>query len=88
MSKLPLAPTVLSTKAPKHYGTSCMSAWDPIRDRGFAKVKDPYDDTEKCEIMQWFIYMVCCLISPITYSHQALLDISINSRECWVPNKL
>ncbi|KEZ46799.1 hypothetical protein SAPIO_CDS0097 [Scedosporium apiospermum] len=55
MSKLGIGPTVTSTRAAKHYGTSCHSTWRPIRDRGFAKIHDDLDDEDKCIIMSWFI---------------------------------
>jgi len=58
MSKLGIGPTVTSTRAAKHYGTSCHSTWRPIRDRGFAKIHDDLDDEDKCIIMSWFISKV------------------------------
>lgn len=58
MSKLDIAPVVTATKAPKHYGTSCLSTWTSSRDRGYDKVKDTWEKDERCEIMQWFIYKV------------------------------
>ena len=58
MSKLGIGPTVTSTKAAKHYGTSCNATWKPIRDRGFPKVHDYLEDEDRCEIMSWFIYKV------------------------------
>jgi hypothetical protein len=62
MSKLGLAPTVTATKAPKHYGTSCNSTWQSRRDRGHPKVRDIWEEEDKCEIMEWFIYKVCNLV--------------------------
>ncbi|KAN0068665.1 Heterokaryon incompatibility protein (HET) domain containing protein [Elaphomyces granulatus] len=58
MSKLGLAPVITATKAPKHYGTSCNSTWQASRDRGYPKVRDMWEEEDKCEIMSWFIYMV------------------------------
>jgi len=57
MSKLGLAPVITATKAPKHYGTSCNSTWQASRDRGYPKVRDMWEEEDKCEIMSWFIYM-------------------------------
>jgi hypothetical protein len=57
MSKLGLAPVITATKAPKHYGTSCNSTWQSSRDRGHPKVRDVWEEEDKCEIMSWFIYM-------------------------------
>jgi hypothetical protein len=62
MSKLPMAPMVIATKAPKHYGTSCSSCWDFRRDRGFPRYQHQWNGTDRCDIMQWFIYMVSLLI--------------------------
>jgi hypothetical protein len=58
MSKLPIAPTVIASKAPKHYGTSCSSPWDSRRDRGFPKYQYKWDGSDRCDTMRWFIYMV------------------------------
>jgi hypothetical protein len=69
MSKLGLAPIVTTTKAPKHYGTLACSTWHPSRDRGYPKVKDIWEEDEKCDIMSWFIYMVSdSTPSPDLYS--------------------
>ncbi|KAK4936971.1 hypothetical protein LTR10_022281 [Elasticomyces elasticus] len=58
MSRLPAsAPVVISTKAAKHYGTSCNSRWKSSRDRGFPKYKDTWTEADRCKIMMWFIYM-------------------------------
>ncbi|KAH6662561.1 hypothetical protein B0J14DRAFT_707549 [Halenospora varia] len=56
MSKLGLAPVITATKAPKHYGTSCNSTWQSSRDRGYPNVRDIWEEEDKCEIMEWFIY--------------------------------
>ncbi|KFG77530.1 hypothetical protein MANI_111979 [Metarhizium anisopliae] len=56
MSKLGLSPTVIATKAPKHYGTCCTAKWEANRDRGYQKFKDVWEEEDKCSIMQWFIY--------------------------------
>jgi len=59
MSKLPMAaPLVLSTKSPKHYGTSCNSPYDHKRDKGFPTLQDIWDGVVKCKVMDWFIEMV------------------------------
>lgn len=62
MSKLGLAPTITATKAPRHYGTTCNSIWQPIRDRGYPKIRDFWEEEYKCEIMEWFIYKVGNLV--------------------------
>ena len=66
MSKLGLAPVITATKAPKHYGTSCNSTWQASRDRGYPKVRDMWEEEDKCEIMSWFIYMVSGS-NPVVY---------------------
>lgn len=58
MSKLPMAPMVIASKAPKHYGTCCSTHWDSRRDRGFPKYQDKWDGSDRCDTMKWFIYMV------------------------------
>jgi hypothetical protein len=62
MSKLPMAPMVIASKAPKHYGTRCSNYWDPRRDRGFPKYQDIWDGSDRCDTMKWFIYMVSLLL--------------------------
>lgn len=59
MSKLPRGPSVprvVSTRSPKHYGTSANNPWDSFRDRGRRKMKHQWEEYYMCEIMQWFIY--------------------------------
>ncbi|KIY01242.1 uncharacterized protein Z520_02794 [Fonsecaea multimorphosa CBS 102226] len=59
MSKLPMAaaPSVVSTKASKHYGTCMSSKYDPIRDKGFPTYKGKWDEVTLCKVMSWFIFM-------------------------------
>ena len=67
MSKLPLAPSVVASKAIKHYGTCCSSQWDSIRDRGFPKYNDEWMGPNRCDIMKWFIYMVILSLVTIIF---------------------
>jgi hypothetical protein len=66
MSKLGLAPVITATKAPKHYGTSCESIWEVGRDRGYPKIRDMWEEVDRCKTMQWFIYMVSGS-NPVVY---------------------
>ncbi|TGJ87961.1 hypothetical protein E0Z10_g854 [Xylaria hypoxylon] len=58
MSKLPLGPTrpsVISTRAAKHYGVTFHSAWDYARDKGQAKLQYDYWTGDRCKLMRWYI---------------------------------
>jgi hypothetical protein len=58
LSKLGLAPIVTATKSAKHYGTSCNENWSIIRDRGYPKIRDEWEELDRCGIIRWFIYKV------------------------------
>jgi len=80
MSKLPLvAPLVLSTKAPKHYGISCHSPYDPKRDKGFPTYRDLWDETIRCDVMSWFIDRVSFQKSSLQRRHEPRYNTSNES---------
>ncbi|KAI0539552.1 Hsp70 family protein-like protein [Xylaria digitata] len=58
MSKLPLGPsrpTVVSTRATKHYGVTFHSAWEHSRDRGQPKKQYDFWAGDRCKLMRWYI---------------------------------
>jgi hypothetical protein len=52
---------VISNVALKHYGTSCYSPYDPIRDKGEKTIKDRWERQDKVKVMEWFIRKVSAL---------------------------
>ena len=55
MSKLPSEALVTTSVAPKHYGVSAGSIFDPMRDSGQSKYLDEYEGVWRCETMTWYI---------------------------------
>lgn len=55
MSQLPSEASVTSNVAPKHYGVSARSIYDPIRDANEKKHYDRYEDVYRVDKMTWYI---------------------------------
>lgn len=58
LSRLSTGPTIVATRASKHYGITVSSNFNHIRDRGQPTYRDNWEETMKCSTMEWFIGMV------------------------------
>ncbi|KAK1831182.1 hypothetical protein QBC39DRAFT_372068 [Podospora conica] len=56
MSALFPVPTVVSTRARKHYGTDGNTPWDALRDAGQEKIWDRWGEIWRCNTMTWYIH--------------------------------